>query len=938
MQRRGVTPNDNGSVIQMLSKKMGAYNRSRNRLLLGAVVLSIVSLTVVFGLAYGRAQAEYQRSIREAGTTASACIQNGDQSQYEKARALSYIRQAGRRVTAGTAEKTAEDAKAVSVCTVQWLDPGAWEKIVSPAYTDIYGEYPEKPQEILLSKRALQKLGIKDPQMGMEITVDVSIGLFQKGKETFTLCGWFTDHVKETQRSAPGYISFAKLEGWGYHVHEDADILLCPSERLNWREVEERLYEDIPIRDGQQQLTVSESAAYEAVREMAGGFEMAAGAALIILCGIFFLIHNVMQISLISDVRQMGLLNLIGTTEKQIRRIYYRQILRILVPGVLLGAGISLVLLLFLLPHGLGEQYLSSYGGAVHLRVFRPWILAAAILLSAALLLGSAAEVIWHVASRSCVENTRYTALNTKKARRKKKDKKRNHYAKKRGERAEIFLMAWQNVTRYKSRFIRTVLSLFLGMEALLGAVVISSGSDPANAIKERPDFLIAGQFSQWAQEEGYGREYQSRDGGEDPLESKGSGMALLYDNEYDEFSPISPEVRKRLLSLDGVDQETSSLVEGAYLYSVISRKGWRPLANDRNEEASENEMIEGPDPDVVQILSEEEIEELKTYAKKHQIPADMKSLEEGTGVLILHDHRLSRQQEAAARESIGEPMYFATLPAKADLIKWNQMGEKEREEWAKGDGFARKRSEPFAISGYLDSLAEGFPDIARTWHGAEGTIYYLISQQGFARIPTDKKTLTMELELKKEDGAGGKPQEDQTRQETQTKTQIGQIIEVENQRRAQIRDTGLEKGTGEAGIFCISKSDLLEEAAAYIRGSRLIFGSISAVLLCAGLVNFFHVMAAGILSRKKELEILESIGMTKRQKRLMFLAEGGWYCVVTAALHLSIGSWILALIRHYMEQRLSYFVFHYPVGWTALLLTGLTAICLSAAAVFSKK
>ena len=61
MQRRGVTPNDNGSVIQMLSKKMGAYNRSRNRLLLGAVVLSIVSLTVVFGLAYGRAQAEYQR-------------------------------------------------------------------------------------------------------------------------------------------------------------------------------------------------------------------------------------------------------------------------------------------------------------------------------------------------------------------------------------------------------------------------------------------------------------------------------------------------------------------------------------------------------------------------------------------------------------------------------------------------------------------------------------------------------------------------------------------------------------------------------------------------------------------------------------------------------------------------------------------------------------
>ena len=51
-----------------------------------------------------------------------------------------------------------------------------------------------------------------------------------------------------------------------------------------------------------------------------------------ILSGMFFLIHNVMQISMAGDVRQMGLLHVIGTTEKQIRRIYYGQLFRALIP------------------------------------------------------------------------------------------------------------------------------------------------------------------------------------------------------------------------------------------------------------------------------------------------------------------------------------------------------------------------------------------------------------------------------------------------------------------------------------------------------------------------------------------------------------------------------------------------------------------------------
>ena len=54
MREKKFTPNDNGSVIRMLSAKYARCNRGRNRILLGAVALSIVTLTIIFGISYGR--------------------------------------------------------------------------------------------------------------------------------------------------------------------------------------------------------------------------------------------------------------------------------------------------------------------------------------------------------------------------------------------------------------------------------------------------------------------------------------------------------------------------------------------------------------------------------------------------------------------------------------------------------------------------------------------------------------------------------------------------------------------------------------------------------------------------------------------------------------------------------------------------------------------
>lgn len=891
---RGRISNDNGSVIRMLSKKTGEYNRGRNRLLLGAVFLSVAALTVVFGLALGRVEAEYQEAVRRAGMTASAYIRDADQDQYDRVCALSYVTRAGRRATVGTASKAEtekEGETAPAACTLQWLDAVAWEEIMSPAYTDICGTYPQKEQEILVSERALQELGIDQPRQGMEISLDVTLGLFRREQETFTLCGWFTDHAGGNKSSAPAFVSEKKLETWGYDIQDQADILLCTEGNLDWRAAEKRLYDDIPMKDAAQRIVAANPAVYEAVRGMTGGYGMAAAAAVVILCGIFFLVYNVMQISMLEDIRQMGLLHLIGTTERQIRRIYYGQIIRILIPGALLGVAASLVIL----------------------RIFRPWLTAAAVLLTAAITLGAACGVIWRIVNQCCVESAGYTGLSVGRSGKSAGEKRKVRQGKW-GEGRELLLMAWRNVSRYRGRLVLTSLSLFLGMEALLGAAVISDGSDYANAIGERPDFLIAGQFSRWGREEGHGMEYQSRDVGEDPLVTEGSTFELLYDNAYDEFSPISAEVRERLLDISGIDRNASLVTEGAYLYPVISRKGVRPLTDDGYENPPGSGMIEAWSADVVQILTEEELRELEAYVQKEDLSVDMEAVKEGTGVLILHDHALSRRQEAMAEESVGEPMQFLTLPGRGGVA-------------------GQRQSEGFTVGGYLDSQSENFPDIRRTWHGAEGSFQCLVSNRGFERIPTERKTLAMELNL--EDQEKGKPAEGVL--ETQVRDEISQVVAEENERRSQITDTGLEEGTSEAGIFCISKSELRKKAAGEIRTARMIFGSISAVLWCTGLTNFFNVMAAGILSRRKELEILESVGMTRRQMNRMLSAEGGCYWLLVTGFLLTVGNGILAWIRFYMERSLSYFVFRYPAGWTALLLGGLLFICIAAPRMLQK-
>ena len=899
MEKKTFIPNQNRQVLRMLAREFGKWNRGRNRILMSAVTLCIVTLTMVFGIASGKTKAEYIKAVRAAGTTASVRIEHADNGIYQKIEDLSYVKESGRSISVGEATVSEKH-----VCNLEVLDTSAWNKMVSPAYTEIHGHYPEKKQELMLSAKSLQQLGIETPKQGMKLSLTVQIGLFQTAQETFLLSGWYTDYT-DSQASV-GYVSEEKGKEWGYDLQETSDILLAQTDGMEWQKTEERLYRDLGGKE--LKITADNTFAYEAINRLTGGYELAVCGALVILFGMFLLIYNVMKISMNRDIQQMGLLYTIGTTKRQIKRIYFRQILAILLPGVLLGSLFSGMILYLLIPEILGSRYLNGYGGSGEFQVFSPAILLAAVGFAVILTLGTAWLVIRHVVSTSCVEST--TAICGI-----RQPSKRKVNLKKRTKTGEIGYMAWQNVRRYKGRFLLTVISLFLGVEMLLASVVITEGGDYTHVIEKRPDFLIAGMFSDWGMEQGYGKEYQSRDAGYDPMETEGDNFELLYGNEYEEFSPISSEVRDRLLELDGVNREDSYVMEGAYLMTTISGKGIRPLEeNGQPLKEKEDSMLEGFTEDTVQILTDEEMEKLARYVKEKNLPVDIESLKKGDGVVILHDHQLNPKQEEEARESVGEPLYFSTMLSERDWRQWNQLSPKERDEQTKAGTMQRKQSATFCLSGYLDNRAEGFPDVRQTWHGSEGSIYFLISEKGFAKIPTEKKTLYMELNV-------------ENKKEAVVRKEIQNILKEENKRRRNVSAAGVEDQSGEAGIFCISKSELLENAKDDIQGNRIIFGSISIVLLMAGMTNYLNIVVTGIFSRKKELEIMERVGMTKRQKRMLFMMEGGYYFCAVTVLLVTIGSVMLQWIKTYMETKLSYFVFQYPLIWLVVGLCCLAGI-----------
>lgn len=117
-----------------------------------------------------------------------------------------------------------------------------------------------------------------------------------------------------------------------------------------------------------------------------------------------------------------------------------------------------------------------------------------------------------------------------------------------------------------------------------------------------------------------------------------------------------------------------------------------------------------------------------------------------------------------------------------------------------------------------------------------------------------------------------------------------------------------------------------------------LILGSgISLILGLIGIFNFVNVMSVGIMTRKRELAILESVGMSKVQMRSMLRNEGLGYAIITIVCSLTIGNIITYILFLLFKNVEKYAQFTYPLIPILLMYITISLICFITPAIVYK-
>ena len=140
---------------------------------------------------------------------------------------------------------------------------------------------------------------------------------------------------------------------------------------------------------------------------------------------------------------------------------------------------------------------------------------------------------------------------------------------------------------------------------------------------------------------------------------------------------------------------------------------------------------------------------------------------------------------------------------------------------------------------------------------------------------------------------------------------------------------TALQQLTEEnSAISLTSRAEAMAELNRAKTAILSLGGSISLVVALIGILNFVNIMSVSVVARKRELAILESIGMERRQIRAMLIGEGLCYTVITLGLVFSFGNLIACGIFGLFQQQVDFAIFTYPVVPAAVIALAVLAVC----------
>ena len=100
-----------------------------------------------------------------------------------------------------------------------------------------------------------------------------------------------------------------------------------------------------------------------------------------------------------------------------------------------------------------------------------------------------------------------------------------------------------------------------------------------------------------------------------------------------------------------------------------------------------------------------------------------------------------------------------------------------------------------------------------------------------------------------------------------------------------------------------------------------LLGGALSFIVGLVGVLNFFNAILTGITARRRELAVLQSIGMTARQLRTMLALEGLFYTVGAALLALVLIVVTAPFVGPALNRLIWFFTYHFTIWPIAMVL-----------------
>ena len=104
------------------------------------------------------------------------------------------------------------------------------------------------------------------------------------------------------------------------------------------------------------------------------------------------------------------------------------------------------------------------------------------------------------------------------------------------------------------------------------------------------------------------------------------------------------------------------------------------------------------------------------------------------------------------------------------------------------------------------------------------------------------------------------------------------------------------------------SKATLRAEFEGFQNMFLLLGGLLCAIIGLVGVLNFFNAMMTGILSRKREFAVLQAVGMTNKQLKMMLVYEGLYYALSSALSAFVLSFVINPLVGNLLENMFWFF------------------------------